>query len=73
MISRRQFFGRAAVGAVGIAAVPFMLWDKLAKLFAIPKRRIVYDFPPPVMQIINNTEMRAHWKAMARYSISEKA
>ena len=32
MISRRQFFGRAAVGAVGIAAVPFMPWDKLAKL-----------------------------------------
>ena len=30
-ISRRQFFGRAAVGAVGIVAVPFMLWEALAK------------------------------------------
>ena len=33
VISRRQFFGRAAVGAVGVAAVPFMPWEALASLF----------------------------------------
>ena len=32
-ISRRQFFGKAVIGAVGIAAVPFMPWEALAKLF----------------------------------------
>ena len=31
-ISRRQFFGRATVGAVGIATIPFLPWDKLVKL-----------------------------------------
>ena len=46
MISRRQFFGRAAIGAVGIAAVPFMPWDKLAKLFTF-KSKIRRGIPHP--------------------------
>ena len=33
MISRRQFFGKAVIGVVGIAAAPFMPWEALAKPF----------------------------------------
>lgn len=31
MISRRQFFGKAAIGLVGVAAIPFVPWEASAK------------------------------------------
>ena len=31
MINRRQFFRKAAIGTVGVAAIPFMPWEAFAK------------------------------------------
>ena len=52
MISRRQFFGKVAIGAVGVATVPFIPWDKLVKLFTKPVPRYIPLEP----------EMAAEWR-----------